>query len=1563
MDFIFDLQMFSSTIDPTYKFQLKWGEETWGLLEVKPTPVKTVDGTTYKISATINEQTSASTMTAPKTGLKYYFKTHNVFASVAKTNTVEFMFVSVDTEGNMEDLTNQLTTNSTITLNAPTTQPIIADVKNVAPVFTINKVAAGSTLNLGAGDKATTGTLKANEVIHSVNPTTNETLDYKTAGGILTFVGQTVVLDNSTEVTGTALQSGTVILQQTTDETTGDPIRGIAYLPNKSVIDTTDTDGVTVKVANGKLTSVTGLNGLNAEVYYSETVNGVTTETYFKALNAAGTMIEKRVSKQTATGVNTTTTYLDLAKAGGEIFKGAYKNAVSYDTGKLNTLGTNVKYFHLAAVDTAVAGTGAIDTWNPDGTAEARSITAGKFVANAGGYYLKVSSKTTAATTTAPITTQITGVELVQSNAAGQLTVVKDKAYTGTFTFDAEDYAVKYTKPATAKFHVAITNADVRSTFTGLSTGDSITSKTGEYAALVKGNYAVYAGGITPVSHINVTTGSVTANVANDGTVDSVTNFSASGEKVTVINTDATTGTETREFVATANGKATITITSAEGVRSVYTGVTVTDADNMMSFDKTALDTLVADETSGVKVTESIVADFDWTLSKSKVGYFAVTGTQENAAATVKAGVTTIKSNAPAKTYIKVAVDGTGAFTITPVTMTGIDETASAPFIGKLTINAPATAIKYETLDPNLTDGEKTATLTFNNVAAGSSFTSAVLGKNGKVTTAKLAKGDKIHVDVDYIAGTNSDTLVINSAGLFSGTVWSYDQTNAITVGNYTITNETGTADVTKLDETCFTVTAASGKTFKVGALHDGDTFKVVDNKGTADDTSDDVDTTFTKFGSYLYADDNGTKKMYSLKGNSIDSAALDSSKPAWKEAIDLNDLTVKGSSIVNLSAADKALAADENAALTFVRDRYVVTAPTEKSSFTATAVKAGTSDATYMINLGTTNAKKEYKGADNTEQVINVTNGWTVTAGDDAITTFNGAASGEDTLEGGDGADTFALSNAADTIIDAIKGKDEVKNYASGKDKLVLGGGTADAPATINFDLSKTTANDVYVLDAANTDGYDDADTDYVLLKGVGGKAVSISTDGGKNYNTYYFGNGKLNAYAKNDADKFTFVDKAYYVGNNSGANTLTVGTLSNYNGKTTKGDALDINLNNDPKYTNINIVDATASNNEVALTAKDADTADTKNTGSTLKGGSYISTLTGGSGNDTLVGGTGKDTFVMSAGQDTIQKYTSGQDVIMTRDNVDIANFHAIKGNVVIDADLTDPDTDSVVIEGAAGKAISIVKREGDPDYNVDVAEDDPLYHPNQYIDTKYKVYVGESKKNNTFTYEAEAGVTPMYVGNDDAGYTDKLNVATTIKELTPVELTETQQDELAGIAAGQFPYTDVIVMPKYQGGSLDLSSNNGNIKSIEEVDASGVKATAAALSEYGSKYIKKYAGVHVKAVDADDTDGEGTKAGTTFTGSAYDDLFECGAGKDVINYTANQGNDIVNGINVGDTIKLYGLTKEEIQSVADSINNATGKAVTFSKGGSLTFSGVTPDSVTATVSGSTISVKAHA
>ena len=1546
MDFKFDLQMFA---EPLYTGQLKFGVNSEGKFGVDLSVNTTTHVTTMKGS--IAEQSAATSITAPTSDVKYYAYVTNTVDENTKLNVLSVNNIyALDSTGQFTDITDSLKQQQAnglltgnITITASASQPVALDLDEAPGNYTVKNVAAGSMINLKGGDTLATTSLKAGERIvlgtvtvtpAEIDPDTQEVttpaqttiaasdLVYTAASaGTLTFVGETTVdsTDPQNPVTSynTVLQSGTIALAANSQVVAARAVLsgGSVATGDDVAVTTTDGDGIVVKVANGQVSSITGLNGADKTatvLEFSTSAAGVTAiQTTYTAIDADGTMIKKVVKTATAedeeaavTAVeaiaeaDATVTYADI-KSGAEVYKAKYSEATATAYGAWSTgaAGTNTVYYALQNDASAAAGTTNLINDNTNTGVRRVNAAADTFYADAGNYYLKVTEKTVAATSTKPATTTINSIELMQSNAVGKLSKVTTPAYTGTLNYDANGLAIVYNKAKTAEYHVNIENADITSKFTNLTlgaAGDYVTTQDATYSNLAAGTYTIYGG--AAVANTVTLKGKANVTVAANK-VGSVTGLD-NGETVTIVTYDDTDGMSTTEVKATSATAATVTKTDAEGM------TTVTKYKNIVNMGTRSVADIAAGtvgEVDGDAVV-SISTNFDYTVNGSSVGYFAITGSGSSAKATVKTGKTTITAaqaeNNPK--YVKASVNNAGVLTLAAVELgvtktngviTAITDDTAAAFSGTLSITAPSgTAI---TLNDRGVGAD--AILNITNLADNSIIAAVALSnEKDSVATAKLDIGDNVNIGgVNYVSGAKNNTLTFkgkgNAINFYSGTLLvDSNYSNGVTVGNYNILMD-------EEDDQTITLTASTGKTFTLGELDNMDNVQITDNSATTP-----VVTTFTKYGSYLYDTANG--KMFSLgTGTSATSAKL-TAAANWKTYTN-----AAGAVTVNLALADTAIKKDSTKNYDFEVNKLTETANVNKARTAAVVVthnddpnQPDGSDA-YITKTGDVTGKT-YAAADGTAQTINATTGWTVTASKNAATTINGAASGTDKLIGNTGADTFNLKGAADTVvIDDYKGKDTISGYASVKDEVQLNA------ATTVYSLSTTKSGDVYAAADALADAAAvDAATNYVLLQGVGSKAVSISTDGGDTYADHYFGDG-----TKTTSATFTYATGAYYHANAAvvaadNTNTLKIGTLKDAASKTNVADAaiaVDLTGSAD-QYAYINVVDASGSANKVVLTAGVA-----AGTSYTLKGGTFKSTLTGGANADTLVGGTGEDTFVIStlAGADTIEKYTASKDVLQVTEALTAAKLHASNSDVVVGTGID--ANDKVTITNAVNTALTI---------NV-VDEDD-----SSIITDTQTAYVGKEGTDNTFTVTTAPDANSIYVGSSAGTDTIKLNAS--IAEFT--EPTTTNES--------QFKFT------KYQGGTIDLSGPN--YSSIEAVDASGVKVASALVSEYGSKFTKVMGGVSVTA----------SETGTSFTGSNFDDLFtlDDATANDIYTTSVNQGSDIISKFGVGDVIQLNGLSTADINklsayAVAGTLETELGNGFSFAAGGKLTLT----DDATAT------------
>ena len=429
--FMFNLQLFGEeTLEGDY--QLLWGENSKGLFAVSATSSTKDEITTWTVSGNIaiKEKAGKMTFSLPKSGTKYYLEVKNTYIEREDPEEGADAYNSFEVVGLWKATSSGATKvfpaegavgKAAMTLTAPAEALVFNTAEVDGMAITINNLAAESVIRLKNGDKATTQKLDAGDRVITGVVVENElvsegSIPYVAAtAGPLTFVGE----DDGDSEEETALLTGNVMIKA--------EVCDKVYLAgstrnaeDNTKVSTTDADGVVVKASNGKLTSVTGLNGTGKTVTVTEveikTVKGETTTTKtvytYTAIDDEGTMIQREKSVTVDEGdPKETTEYVDIA-AGKEIYsnKTAYKAAVSYAVGGLGE-GQTVAYYYLGE-DSDTAKAAANTALSADNT---RSFSDGKFVAKAGEYYLKVTSSTNTKTT--PPTTTISKVETDNSEA------------------------------------------------------------------------------------------------------------------------------------------------------------------------------------------------------------------------------------------------------------------------------------------------------------------------------------------------------------------------------------------------------------------------------------------------------------------------------------------------------------------------------------------------------------------------------------------------------------------------------------------------------------------------------------------------------------------------------------------------------------------------------------------------------------------------------------------------------------------------------------------------------------------------------------------------------------------------------------------------------------------------------------------------------------------------------------------------------------------------------------------------------------------------------------------
>ena len=459
--------------------------------------------------------------------------------------------------------------------------------------------------------------------------------------------------------------------------------------------------------------------------------------------------------------------------------------------------------------------------------------------------------------------------------------------------------------------------------------------------------------------------------------------------------------------------------------------------------------------------------------------------------------------------------------------------------------------------------------------------------------------------------------------------------------------------------------------------------------------------------------------------------------------------------------------------------------------------------------------------------QTIKASNLWTV-YGSDGADTIIGAAKGEDTLIGGKGDDTLTGGGANDTFVFDLTtdGRDMLKNYAAGKDKINI---TAGA---YTFQLDTASGGNVFLFADNGVgdhkgNGVYDSDEQGVELMAVAGKAVTIDDK------TYYFGDGTKTK----GAAAFTYVEDAHYYGNEKLTNTLTVGTDNTKATAKLLGGKVEVDLSDTAHYRNIDTVNASKSGNDVILTA-DGD-------GSTLKGGTYKSTLKAGAGQDSLVGGSGEDVFWFDTVEknDVVTGYTSGKDSLYlgdfdaTRDTaVNVNGLEVtVNGNDVV---FSNGDLGSVTLKNGVNTAKPVTIR---TDKEGTATADYYVGKAGTY-DKKGKL----TKASNTFTAtvgkdaEIEAGavaLTSYYAGNDTANDTlkivgtDKTNKLTANVSLQEMAKHASSIDTLDVSGLTTVKDSEITIEGKQEGTFTLIGSSDAKVK--ETFDLSNLLAGDNAIT----------------------------------------------------------------------------------------------------------------------------------
>ena len=1534
--------------------QLSWTDvsgRATGYFAIKETTKKDVTTRT----ATIAEQASKVTIAAPKAGVTAKYLVANVSGNEL---TVSGMTVTTDAAGvtttaslDTTDAT-KFTSADTITITAPTTTWIDYDKAGAKFSVAINKLAAWSTVaNLAKGDKVVTNTLESGQRV-----TVGGQTYMAGAKNALTIVGET----NTTATTRTAaLMSGTIRLNSAYTSAV------LAGTKDATIVETDDvtvsfddnsgaaTESVTVKVANGAVTSITGLVTQGAKVTVAPTGG---TQVVYEVLDTAGTMIRRTEGTEIS---------YKTVKQGAEIFtavwnKNGYTEAVETDANTLTdwTTPANTKVAYIA-LDTSAENpvTKVIEvsdnkklTSTAAKTARSGDVITDKFKATPEKYYLRV----TASTAKSGVTT-IKAIDLMQAGANGKLAAVKATvaAYTGTLTIDgstatstanADDAKIAYALPKTKTWKLNAENVQVGTTFTNIGANDQITSASiTTLTDFAKGTYVLYNANGTGTDTQTVTiAGDGVKLTESAGAVTGITGLYTKNETVTLRTETLAGGETTVVYKVTAAGSVQRTTTTADGKVEVKTITGVTDAYDVIA--DTAGKWAEA-EASGFQ----LASNFDWTMQNTPETYAAI----KNSAATVKAGKVSVTSkNVNSLGYIALGINADGTVADGSVKHvywnkdTGEITEAENAYTGKINIAAPtAKPLVFSRGDDlSATSIGDAAQIVITGAVAGSVITGlashGTYATGDSVTTAALAKS--------AVVAVNTGVFTAVSGGKLAFTAQEVDEKAQITLTGGTIAlsvndGETEGVDFAYVGDRLITATkggvnvtantkvsrgvATTG--FTITDLGEGETF-TVESFGSGAQTA-----TYMKSGTTLFRTIAGQEGTYVYTIGSktkVDSTILDKASN-WKAVVntfdtdattDMMTLVSGGAVTIDLATLDKRIAADNKAVVglgtatqyDFVVDTYLASAMKKKANLAASVVTdphyqnlasvqtlVGQQDAagTYIYNATKTIA-----------QTIKATKGWTVNGsdGDDIITGAAGKATDGDVLVGGKGNDSLIGGAVADTFT-VGEGQDTIKGFGNGVDEVDFVGFTS------LDNISLTGANVLLHtgIDADNDGVMDNS----VLLQNMGnGKAVTI------NNATYYFGNGATKA-GKAATFVYDTVGGAYYYANASLKNTLSVGTDKTKATAKTLGDTVEIDLNAEGAvgkyYTNIAAVDASKSGNRVKLTAL-------AETNTTLKGGTYQSTLVGGTGNDSLVSGTGTDVFWFEnlAGNDVVSGYNSAKqnDAVYLGDwdgestAANLANGVTVQGAADNKSVILTNGTDTVSLVGALGAAKAVkISKDGTTtntlSYYVGAAGTAKKAATNNFT-VKVGTDVDVTTTTDTSTDPATVTTTETwksyYIGSDSA--TDTLKLAAKDKKSTVGDAKDYAQFVMEG---AHFQSIDVLDASALVAGSY-----------VELVGK-----TSGTFTLKGSASAKSYEKFNLNGLTKDNTKAIIQNL------TAVSDVVELAAGMKLTQVSAaNAANTIYNITDAGGNsygqLQINGVKSGSLQVYTDStgVKNTTVKRV---------------------------------
>ena len=1499
--------------------QLSWGDVSGRSTGYFELTVKETKTSVTKTAKAIAEQTTKTTVGDKlKAGQSQIYvvantvtdewtgeQTLHIGAIQATNDGTKTVISSADAAKLLDGASLSVTAPATaITVNGQSVVPALTYRKTAADKYhiAINKVAANSIIRgLTDKDTATTNTLDIGNVVMM-----GGNVYMAGAKGTMEFLGEG---DASANTARTTMKTGTlklidganVLLSGSKDGAVAD------------IVVNFDANGggeqPVVKVANGVVTSITGLKTQGATVTLTQ--EGIATTTYEvmyteeTAWDTAGnaTAWTTMVERKEVTSAGTKKTYASFAttknvygtssynKKGDYSVTNGYKDLAAdteVGTDKLYTVHSDTKgkaaayTVYVAAWENWTVGAHKKEAWTAvtlaqtsEGTAVLNKIEAKN--AARGGYYIAATVKTDGDVTT------IQKLEVAQVDATGKPAVLKGWTVTNANIDGAliAGGAAKLSYAIPKATTVTVTNAAVGSVFTAVKAADQIDSAaTGEdgYTFAKAGSVTVYNIGDVGQETRTVTYKTGTGNTSlvkivtdDDGKITGLTGLDAKNESVTIVektagdevgaittvyavSKDALTLTKT---VTAADGAVTVTVANTQG--SAYDWIA--DAEKLLDEDAVA--------------QRKVVSDFDWTLQKNTVGYFAITTNKSGTSAAVKTGKATLNpytkkgSSEVSNTasYLAVAISDDGVLdSISQVRFDRKDSTAATyntlqaygagegetKFSGTINVAAP-TGVRLVfdrdnvgadgTID--LTEGKTSVAITgaikdsnIENLVVGDKVTTASLKAPKWNTTWRAWEYEDVTVN-----GTNFEAGAAGALSFLAQKV--NDEVHATVTGGTILirmgaSRYVGKTEITAVNGDGVTVKATTDKkgntTYTVGDLEEGETFTVNDFSGTV--------RTYRKTVSALFCEattgsETVTTVYNKTAGTSVTSAILDkATTPDGKnwttcgsDTLSFQATTEEGLKLVSgkavtvdLATLDKRIATDETAAVKagwgtgtlagrvydFVIDKYMAN-PAKFAGASSVINNAnyqenlqqivGDINAIAAWNYNATTKKYTtltYNATANVAQTIKAADTWTVN-GSGQADIITGASKGSDTLNGGAGNDTLTGGGANDTFeVNAGEGKDVVKSYVTGKDRIEYANFDFDDIELVAGQSGKNTA-DVLLHDGSyveNTGAYNNG----VLLAAMGnGKAVTIGTGVGNNDDkTYFFGNA-----ASTKGMTFSYVEGAYYLGKagTTTANTLSVKTDSKKAAAKALGDNVEIDLTDETHYKNINAIDGSKSANAMILTAAAS--------GSTLKGGTYQTTLKGGAGADSMAGGSGADVFWFDTVEkaDVVTGYASGKDSVWVGGSAG-ATATEINGLTIqtggaagTDVIIGNGETGSVTLQKAANATKAITFR-ADEDGNT----------------LTYYVGSGKAKAKNNFT---------ATYGTD------------AVKDEESVDKTV----DLKSYYVGSNVATDTLAIKTAKGdktavaAKFSLADMANHLSSIDVLDTSGINIAGSSVTLQGA------------------------------------------------------------------------------------------------------------------------------